>query len=86
MLGEISSLCCRLAQGRFIFAVSKGLEVKFSDESLSSPAKGVTPSIKFTEGPCADENTAEFSMNLLICYGECTERCQAIYKSSGRGL
>jgi hypothetical protein len=54
-----------LAQGRFIFAVSKGLEVKFSDESLSSPAKGVTPSIKFTEGPCADENTAEFSKALF---------------------
>jgi len=54
-----------LAQGRFIFAVSKGLEVKFSDESLSSPAKGVTPSIKFTEGPCSDENAGEFSKALF---------------------
>jgi hypothetical protein len=45
--------------------ISKGLEVKFSDESLSSPAKGVTPSIKFIEGPCADENTAEFSKALF---------------------
>ena len=49
----------------FYFCSVKGLEVKFSGESLSSPAKGVTPSIKFTEGPCADENTAEFSKALL---------------------
>ena len=49
----------------FIFAVSKGLEVKFSDESLSSPVKGVTPSIKFTEGPWAGVNTVEFSKALL---------------------
>ena len=49
ILNKNQPLCNDSAQGRFIFAVSKGLEVKFSDESLSSPAKGVTPSIKFTE-------------------------------------
>ena len=33
----------------------KGLKVKFFDESFSSLAKVVTPSIKFTEDPCSDE-------------------------------
>ena len=47
------------------FCNVKGLEVKFSDESLSSPAKGVTPSIKFTEDPWTGVNTVEFSKALL---------------------